>query len=88
MSVRVAAAIVQKGQIRNTVLIQKKILEKSIDRLQQGLAIKKSEIEEYAEKDSGKVKHLRSQSDLIRRLIDQMQKSISLIEDYKGTVSK
>lgn len=80
-------ARVHKGDIRNTVLRQVKILQESASLLSQGMGIKSQEINEYRRKDPDKANHLRDQLAIISRGLKHIHEAISQLNKYKGTSS-
>ena len=76
---------VHKGEIRNTVLRQVKSLRNTLDLLDQCISIKSQEIEEYKEKDPGKVKKLRHQVSIMSGGKKPIQHAIDILQGYKNT---
>ena len=79
------AAKVKRGEIRNTVLRQIKILNNSINLLQQGLDIKTEELKEYRDRKPDKAEKLKHQIIIIKKGIHSIEKAMNTLETYKKT---
>jgi len=85
MKLSVLLAQVEKGQIRNTVLRQIKVLKKAYYLISRGKKIKEEEIEEYKEKNPGKVKKLKNQVSIMNKGLSRIKKAIEVLLKYKDT---
>lgn len=80
-----AAQVVEKGNVRNTVLRQVKNLKRSVHLLEQGKEIKEQEIPEHKDKHPAKAKELEKQVGILTTGIGHLQRAISELEKYKET---
>jgi hypothetical protein len=79
---------IEKGNIRNTVLREIKILEKACRLLDQGRGIKEDEVAEYKSDNPGKARKLRSQIHIITMGLRHLAEAIKALEKYKDTSTK
>jgi hypothetical protein len=84
-SLRLVTAKVQKGDIRNTVLRQIKMLEKAKTLLNQGRSIKDDEIGEYKSKKPAKSRILKKQVHIMSEGLKHIMHAIDELEKYKKT---
>lgn len=73
---------VKKGDVRNIVLRQVKVLRNTADLLNQGRDIKKREIPEHK---SDKVRKLKNQISIITRGLGHIRQAIKELQEYKET---
>jgi TPP-dependent indolepyruvate ferredoxin oxidoreductase alpha subunit len=84
-SLRSIEAKVQKGDIRNTILRQVKVIQKTIKKLEQGRAIKRDEIVEYKAKKPSKARKLKNQVGIITQGLKYLSEALKELQDYKHT---
>jgi hypothetical protein len=87
-SIRVLEAKVRKGEIRNTVLRQVKVLQKALRQLEQGRGIKQDEISEYAPKRPSKARKLKKQVGIITQGLRHLSEALENLQKYKDTTSR
>jgi hypothetical protein len=80
-----ANQVVEKGNVRNTVLRQVKALKKAQKLLGQGRDIKKDEIKEYQDKKPDKAEGLKEQVGIIEDGLKHLDKAIKELDKYKDT---
>ena len=80
-----AGQVVEKGNVRNTVLRQIKNLRKTIDLLDQGREIKSKEISDFKEKKPEKANGLEKQVGIIEAGIQHLKKAVKELDKYKDT---
>lgn len=80
-----AAQVIEKGNVRNTVLRQIKALKRSISLLEQGRDIKKEEINTFKEKNPEKARALEKQVDIIESGLKHLHQAIRELDKYKET---
>lgn len=84
-SLRLVTAKVQKGDIRNTVLRQIKVLEKANKLLNQGRDIKTEESQEYQSKKPAKARKLKKQINILTQGLRHLTHAIRNLDKYKDT---
>jgi len=82
---RIVQARVQKGDIRNTVLRQVKIIRKTISQLEQGRVIKQDEITENKTKKPSKARKLKNQVGIITQGIKHLSEALKGLQEYKNS---
>jgi cell division septum initiation protein DivIVA len=78
---------VKKGEIRNTVLRQVKVLEKARRLLDQGRGIKEEEVDEYKSTNKPKVRKLQTQIKIISQGLRHLAEALKALDKYKDTSS-
>ena len=78
---------VKKGDIRNTVLHEVKVLEKARHLLDQGREIKEDEVGEF-KRNPTKTKKLKSQIKIITQGLRHLGEALKALEKYKDTSTK
>jgi len=78
----------RKGDIRNTVLRQIKVLEKTRHLLDEGREIKEDETEEFKKTNPTKARKLKTQIKIITQGLRQLGDALKSLEKYKGTSTK
>ena len=79
---------VKKGDIRNTVLREVKMLEKARRLLDQGRGIKEDEVGEFKRTDPTKVRKLKKQVKIISQGLRHLGEALKALEKYKGTSTR
>ena len=79
---------VKKGDIRNTVLRQIKVLEKTRHLLDDGREIKEDEAGEFKKTNPSKTRKLRTQIKIITQGLRQLGEALKTLDKYKGTSTK
>lgn len=79
----IAEQVVEKGNVRNTVLRQINALEKAHKLLSQGKDIKDKEISEYLDKNPEKAKVLKEQVSVISSGMKHIEQSVEELKKYK-----
>lgn len=79
---------VKKGDIRNTVLREVKILEKARKLLDQGRKIKEDEVGEFKRTNPAKTRKLKTQIKIITQGLRHLGEALKSLDKYKGTSTK
>ena len=79
---------VKKGDIRNTVLRQVKVLEKARRLLDQGRGIKEDEVGEFKRTNPVKTRKLKTQIKIITQGLRHLGEALKNLEKYKDTSTK
>ena len=79
---------VKKGDIRNTVLRQIKVLEKTRRLLDEGRGIKEDEVGEFKKNQSFKNQKLKTQIKIITQGLRQLGEALKTLDKYKDTSTK
>jgi len=79
---------IRKGDIRNTVLRQIKVLEKTRHLLDEGREIKEDETEDFKKTNPTKARKLKTQIKIITQGLRQLGEALKSLEKYKGTSTK
>ena len=79
---------VKKGDIRNTVLRQIKVLEKTRCLLDEGRGIKEDEVGEFKRTNPAKTRKLKTQIKIITQGLRQLGEALKTLDKYKDTSTK
>jgi hypothetical protein len=79
---------VKKGDIRNTVLREIKVLEKACRLLDQGRGIKEDEVGEFKKTNPIKTRKLQKQIKIISQGLRHLGEALKALEKYKDTSTK